>query len=51
MKVKYTINKIINGIIINFILFIKITSINLIVVSEKIIVDMPKKKTKILNLR
>ena len=51
MKVKYIINKIVNGIKINFRLFIKVTSISLIVVSEKIIIDNPKKKTKNLNFR
>ena len=51
MKAKYIINKIVNGIMINFRLFIKVTSISLIVVSEKIIIDNPKKKTKNLNFR
>ena len=51
MKARYIINKIVNGIKINFRLFIKVTSISLIVVSEKIIIDNPKKKTKNLNFR
>ena len=51
MKVRYIINKIVNGIIINFRLWVKVMSISLIVVSEKIITDKPKKKTKNLNFR
>ena len=43
MNVKYIINNIINGINKNFILFTITSSINLIVVSEKIIKDKPKR--------